>query len=330
MLSERSDRPREESLAQATIDLRASARIDRARVASVASRRGIEPESLFLASSPEAALLTVFHVLGDPGDEVLAPAPLDPRHAELATASGLHVASFPLVAAETWSVDARALFDAPTERTRAVVLGRPARPSGIVLDGEVLEVLGELGLPVVCDESELDPSLGSIAQGMPRDTEHAPLVLLVGREDEHVLVAVRGPEDRAGPVARRLASFEATLLGSPRAPIDTARARRNAGALPALFADAPCLVPAVAAGAMACVGIRSEASSAAWRSRLASEGVLVDAVDGAIDLEHAWISFSLDADEAAFAAAMRGIAALARRERTSPIEPRGPRRVGPR
>lgn len=322
----------EESVAQARIDLRARTRIDRAPALSVAARLAIAPDAVFLASGREAALLTLLHVLADAGDELLVPSPIDPTHAELATVSALHLASFALVPGDAWTVDARALFDAPTERTRAVVIGRPATPSGIVVDVEALEVLAELGLPVVCDESALAASRRSLACEPWLTSERAPLLVIVGAEEGRAFVGVRGPEDLAGPLARRLGGLEPTLLGAPRSPVDAARVGRNAEAMRALLDGTPCVVPAIETGSTACIGLRGAASSVTFRARLSAEGVLVDAVEGLVDLEHAWISVSLDADEPSFAEAMRGVASLARQglphERISPIEGRGPRRIG--
>lgn len=339
MLSQRSERSVEAPAEGAEIDLRLGAgRVDQAtheRVGRALAARGLEGEGLFVASSRSAALLTLFHVLADAGDELLVAAPTDPLFVELALVSSLHLASFPLVPAARWTVEAEALFDAPSERTRAVVLGHPSVPSGALLEPEVVDVLAELGLPIVCDEIALDDAGSSLARH-PRfgAGPEAPLSALVAQAEGHVFVLVRGPEDLAGALSRRLARFERTLLGAPERAVSSARVRRNAVAMRARLSEAPCLVPEPAAGASACVGLSAAHPASEWRARLRARGVLVDVAEGIGELGHAWIALSLDVEEATFDEAVERFAEVAREEsagaRSAASGARGPRRTEPR
>jgi aspartate/methionine/tyrosine aminotransferase len=58
----------------------------------------------------------------------------------------------PTAAADGWRVDADAVRRALSGRTRAIVVGSPANPTGAIQDLAALRALAELGVPLVSDE----------------------------------------------------------------------------------------------------------------------------------------------------------------------------------
>jgi aspartate/methionine/tyrosine aminotransferase len=58
----------------------------------------------------------------------------------------------PTRAEDGWQVDPDAVRRALTPRTRAIVVGSPANPTGAVQDAAALRALGALGVPLVADE----------------------------------------------------------------------------------------------------------------------------------------------------------------------------------
>ena len=159
---------------------------ERERVA-IAARLGLDVERVASAPSVAAIELALFHVLGDPGDEVLVAASADAIVREVAEVSGLDA-----VPLET--LDAAALFEAAGERTRALVIGAAD------VDAELVAMLGELDLPLLAPAAVL--ALRRLFAG-----EAAPLALVVGEADGSAWLAVLGPADRAEPLLAHLERF---------------------------------------------------------------------------------------------------------------------------
>jgi aspartate/methionine/tyrosine aminotransferase len=199
-------------------------------------RVSVAPDRIFFAPSRDAARRLALVAGGaTTGDEVLVPAPSRPL-ALPGGPLGIRTRSYALSFAEDWHLDRRSLRKAVGPRTRAVVVGNPAEPSGALLSREELDALEELcavrGLALVGDEAFLDSAttasvsvaraarclavhvsgLGGVC-GLPR----------VGGE----WLAVAGPEELAAPAAARLRE-----LGDGPPPIAAAALR----ALPALLA----------------------------------------------------------------------------------------------
>jgi len=177
MLSERSERaaaaPRDRGDAEA-----------RARVAD---ELRVDPDRVAIAPSLASIHLALFYVLADPGDEVLVIGASDTLAGEAARISGLDVQSLD-------AIDAEALFESAGERTRAIVLDDAA------IDPEVIELLAELDVPILSTNA-------SLARHAIFQTEHAPLVAVLGERDRIAWLALLGPADRAEPLMTRLDPF---------------------------------------------------------------------------------------------------------------------------
>jgi aspartate/methionine/tyrosine aminotransferase len=78
-----------------------------------------------------------------------------------------------------WAIDVDAVRRALTPRTRAIILGSPANPTGAVQSHETMGALADLGVPLVSDE---------VYDGLVYDDAHATSALEVaGGNDVYVL-----------------------------------------------------------------------------------------------------------------------------------------------
>ncbi len=129
-------------------ELREAIAADKSRRAGVE----VDPERVLVTMGTSPAMLLVFGLLVEPGDEVLIPTPHYPCYPNFVRFCGgtpVFVRSDP---AGGWQVDVAALADARTDRTRAVVVASPANPTGAVQETQTLRELADLGLPLVSDE----------------------------------------------------------------------------------------------------------------------------------------------------------------------------------
>jgi aspartate/methionine/tyrosine aminotransferase len=136
----------------------------RAAVALDFARRGVglDPERVVLHASTSEAYGFLFKLLCDPGDEVLVPRPGYPLFDFLAGLESVRVRSYALTHDGEWHLDAGAVADALTPRTRAIVAVSPGNPTGAYLKRDELERLEALcagrGLALVADEVFADYS----------------------------------------------------------------------------------------------------------------------------------------------------------------------------
>jgi aspartate/methionine/tyrosine aminotransferase len=119
-----------------------------------ARRHGVEvaPERILVTSGTSPAMLLVFSLLLDPGDEVIVGAPHYPCYPNFIRFCGARPVSVETRAEDGYRLDPERVAKAVTPRTRAIVVGSPANPTGAVQPPEVLEALADLGLPLVSDE----------------------------------------------------------------------------------------------------------------------------------------------------------------------------------
>jgi len=109
---------------------------------------GVPPDRVVITASSSEAYAYLFHILADPGDEILAPAPSYPLFEQLAALEGLELRSYPLFYDGRWSLG-------PLERgprSRAVLAVSPNNPTGQYLQPEERRSLLSLGLPLLVDE----------------------------------------------------------------------------------------------------------------------------------------------------------------------------------
>lgn len=129
-------------------ELREAIAADKARRAGVP----VDPEQVIVTSGTSPALLLSFLLLLEPGDEVIVPAPhyaCYPNFVRVCGGRPVFVACDP---ERGYAIDPEAVGAARTPRTKAIVLGSPANPTGAIQPRETLEALAALGLPLVSDE----------------------------------------------------------------------------------------------------------------------------------------------------------------------------------
>lgn len=130
----------------------------RAAVAAYLGSLGatVTAEELFLTASTSEAYSFAFHVLADPGDEILVPAPSYPLLDWLASLAGIVVRRYPLAYDGSWHIDLPALAAAIGPRTRGVVIVSPNNPTGSYLSDPELRALRSLlaprGIALLADE----------------------------------------------------------------------------------------------------------------------------------------------------------------------------------
>ena len=147
-------------------DRREAIAADKGRRAGVS----IEPERVLVTSGTSPAMLLIFSLLIEPGDEVILPAPHYPCYPNFVRFCGGKPVSVRCEAEDGYRVHPSRVREALTERTRAIVIGSPANPTGAVQDAATLDALAALGPALVSDE---------IYDGLVYDGAHATSALEV-------------------------------------------------------------------------------------------------------------------------------------------------------
>jgi aspartate/methionine/tyrosine aminotransferase len=110
---------------------------------------------IFLAGA-QNALFVASLCIAAPGDEVIALEPLYPSYPATLEVSGARMVRVAAPAAQGFRVDLAALEAAITAHTRAIFFATPNNPSGVILSGAELAMIGDLArrhsLWVVADE----------------------------------------------------------------------------------------------------------------------------------------------------------------------------------
>lgn len=112
----------------------------------------VDPERVIVTSGTSPAMLLVFSLLIDPGDEVVIGTPHYPCYPNFVRFCGGVPVLVETDPADGYRLDADAVSRALTPRTRAIVVSSPANPTGAIQDESTLRALAELGLPLVSDE----------------------------------------------------------------------------------------------------------------------------------------------------------------------------------
>ena len=127
----------------------------RCAIAADCERRSgvrVEPDRVVVTSGTSPAMLLVFSLLVAPGDEVILPTPHYPCYPNFVRVCGGVPVAVETRAEDGYRLDLDAVRTAISERTRAIIFGSPANPTGAVQEPEVVRGLAELGVPLVSDE----------------------------------------------------------------------------------------------------------------------------------------------------------------------------------
>ena len=112
----------------------------------------VDADRVLVTSGTSPAMLLVFLLLVERGDEVIVPTPHYPCYPGFVQACGGRPVMVPTRAEEGYRIPVEAVRAAVGARTRAIVVGSPANPTGAVQDEETLSALANLGPPLVSDE----------------------------------------------------------------------------------------------------------------------------------------------------------------------------------
>ncbi len=146
-----------EALAAGRTKYTASVGLPELREAIAADKRArtgvaVDPERVLVTSGTSPALLMVFAALCERGSEVIVPAPHYACYPNFARFVGAEPVAVPCDPAAGYAIDPDAVKRAITKRTRAIVMGSPANPTGAVQSRAVMTALASLGVPLVSDE----------------------------------------------------------------------------------------------------------------------------------------------------------------------------------
>ena len=129
-------------------ELREAIALDHERRAGVR----VSPDRILVTNGTSSAMLLVFSLLVSPGDEVILPSPHYACYPGFIHVAGGVPVVVPTRAEDAYRVDVAAIERVITPRTRAIVLGSPANPTGAVQSESTLRQLVGLGLPLISDE----------------------------------------------------------------------------------------------------------------------------------------------------------------------------------
>lgn len=129
-------------------ELREAIAAEHARRCGVA----VDPGCVLVTSGTSPAMLLVFSLLVESGDEVVIGTPHYPCYPNFVRFCGGTPVFVRTGAGDGWQLDAAAVKAAIGPRTRAIVVGSPANPTGAVQEPATLRALAELGVPLVSDE----------------------------------------------------------------------------------------------------------------------------------------------------------------------------------
>jgi aspartate/methionine/tyrosine aminotransferase len=114
--------------------------------------QGVAPERILVTQGTSSAMTLVFSCLIEPGDEVLIPTPHYPCYPNFVRFCGARPVFVPTSSASGWHIDPDRVRAAITPRTRAIIVGSPANPTGAIQPRAVMEALAELGPTLLSDE----------------------------------------------------------------------------------------------------------------------------------------------------------------------------------
>lgn len=158
-----------------------SARV--ALASSYASRAALAPEQFLLTASTSEAYSFVLHVLCDPGDKILVPAPSYPLFGQLAQIAGVELVPYRIAYDGAFHTDLATLptrEEARRQRIKALFCVSPNNPTGSSLRHDELSRFRSLEIPLVVDEVFRPYSEGGESLADPlSDAEDHPLTIIV-------------------------------------------------------------------------------------------------------------------------------------------------------
>lgn len=112
----------------------------------------VDPGRVLVTSGTSPAMLLVFSLLLNPGDEVVLAQPHYPCYPNFIRYCGAVPVFVETSPEDAYNLDPDAVRRALTPRTRAILIGSPANPTGAIQSRTTVEALCDLGVPLVSDE----------------------------------------------------------------------------------------------------------------------------------------------------------------------------------
>lgn len=128
------------------------------RYMQVSINLAVPPEQIMITTGASEALVFLFMILCDPGDEVIIFDPTYANYLGFAAISGVNLISIPTQLGENFALPERSRIQSRiSPRTRAILLCSPNNPTGTVYSREELQMLldicSERGLFLIADET---------------------------------------------------------------------------------------------------------------------------------------------------------------------------------
>lgn len=122
--------------------------------ADMLARTGLklDPGRVVITSGSSPAMLLLFAMLLEPGDEVILSDPHYACYPNFVSFFDAIPITVPVRSEEGFLLDPDAVRRKITPRTRAILINSPANPTGAVLPAERMAALAELGPPIISDE----------------------------------------------------------------------------------------------------------------------------------------------------------------------------------
>jgi alanine-synthesizing transaminase len=192
----------------------------------------LDPERLILTTSTSEAYSYVFRLLCNPGDEILVPKPSYPLFEFLADLADVKLVAYPLLYDHGWQIDFDTLYEAATDRSRAVILVHPNNPTGSYVSVAETSALntfcGNHELALIVDEVFLDYAHDGAPRSSFAGNTGTLTFTLSGVSKISALpqmklawVAASGPEETVAKAGARLEVIADTYL-SLNAPVQLA------------------------------------------------------------------------------------------------------------
>ncbi|HEY1647706.1 MAG TPA: pyridoxal phosphate-dependent aminotransferase [Terracidiphilus sp.] len=144
----------------------------------------VDPAQIVLTTSTSEAYSFLFHLLCDPGDELLIAQPSYPLFDFLAGLCDVRLKTASLVYDQGWQIDAEAFRRAVTPQTRAIVLVHPNNPTGHFTKPWEIEELArlcrEFSLAFIVDEVFLDYAFDGKSRSFAAGVEGVPVFVVSG------------------------------------------------------------------------------------------------------------------------------------------------------
>lgn len=125
-----------------------------ALVSRYKSEYGVEisTDQIIITSGSSAAMMLLFSLLFDPGDEVLLPDPYYACYPNFLKLYGVNIKYIPLYPENQFRLTVDDVKKAVSDKTKAIIINSPANPTGQLCPDEVFEFLAGENITIISDE----------------------------------------------------------------------------------------------------------------------------------------------------------------------------------